>query len=115
MSGDCVFCKIAAGAIPSSEVYSDDEFYAFRDIHPSAPAHILLIPRRHIEKITDLRAEDASFLGRFLLAANTVAQKEGIDKEGFRYVLNCDAWGGQEVFHIHMHILGGRPMAWPPG
>lgn len=115
MVENCIFCKIATGQIPSTEVYSDDEFYAFRDLNPQAPTHVLIVPRKHIPKITEAKPDDAALLGRLLLAANKVAQKEGITEKGFRYVLNCEAWGGQTVFHIHVHILGGRPMAWPPG
>ena len=115
MAEDCLFCKIAAGEIPSNKVYADDEFYAFRDIHPAAPVHVLMIPRKHIERITDAGEEDAALLGRMLLRANQVAEAEGIAEKGFRYVINCNAWAGQEVFHIHMHIVGGRPLGWPPG
>lgn len=115
MADDCLFCKIAAGQIPSNQVYSDDEFYAFRDIHPAAPSHVLLIPRKHIERLTDAVEADAELLGRWLLRANRVAEKEGIAEQGFRCVINCNAWAGQEVFHIHMHIVGGRPLHWPPG
>ena len=115
MANDCLFCKIAVGEIPSTEVYSDDEFYAFRDIKPAAPSHVLLIPRKHIPKITDAQPDDAGLLGRMMLAANLVAQKEGLAENGFRCVLNCGEHAGQEVFHIHLHILGGRDFSWPPG
>lgn len=115
MAEDTIFAKIARGEIPSTEVYSDEEFYAFRDIHPAAPTHILVIPRKGIPKISDASSDDAALLGRMLLVANTIAEKEGLTKDGFRYVINCGAWGGQTVFHLHLHILGGRPMAWPPG
>lgn len=115
MAEDCLFCKIAAGEIPSDEVYSDGEFYAFRDIHPAAPTHVLIVPRKHIDRITDAEKEDADLLGRMLLKANEIAEAEGIVSKGFRYVVNCNSWGGQQVFHIHVHILGGRPLAWPPG
>lgn len=115
MADDCLFCKIASGAIPSTEVYSDGEFYAFRDIHPAAPSHVLLIPRTHIGRITELTDADAGLVGRLMLAANRVAEIEGLSDEGFRCVWNCGRSAGQEVFHIHMHILGGRPMSWPPG
>ncbi len=115
MSDDCLFCKIAAGEIPSTEVYSDDDFYAFRDINPGAPTHVLIVPRKHIPRITDAQSEDAELLGKLLIKANEIAQKEGITEKGFRYVINCNEWGGQTVFHVHLHILGGRPLAWPPG
>ena len=115
MAGDTVFAKIARGEIPSEEVYSDDEFYAFRDIHPAAPSHILLVPRKAVPKVTDATEEDALLLGKLILTANKIAEKEGLTDKGFRYVINCGKWGGQTVFHLHLHILGGRPMTWPPG
>ncbi len=110
MADDCLFCKIARKEIPSSEVYSDEEFYAFRDIHPAAPVHVLLIPRRHIARISDAVPEDAEFLGRMLLTANAIARRENIAEPGFRYVFNCNKDGGQVIFHLHMHILGGREL-----
>lgn len=115
MADDCLFCKIAAGKIPSTEVYSDEEFFAFRDIHPAAPTHILVIPRKHIPRISEASHEDEGLLGRLLLCANRIAEQEGLHEPGFRFVINCNEHGGQTVFHIHLHILGGRPMAWPPG
>ena len=115
MSDNCIFCKIASGEIPSTSVYSDEEFYAFRDLHPAAPTHILIIPRKHIPKVSEAGPQDAELLGRMMLKANEIARAEGLTDNGFRYVVNCDEWGGQTVFHIHLHILGGRPMAWPPG
>ena len=115
MAGDCLFCKIAAGEIPSTEVYSDDEFYAFRDIHPGAPTHCLIVPRKHIARITEASPDDAALLGRMLLRASRIAEAEGIAGSGFRLVINCNEDGGQTVFHVHLHILGGRPLAWPPG
>lgn len=115
MANDCLFCKISRGEIPSTEVYADDEFYAFRDLNPAAPTHILIVPRKHISRITEAETGDDGLLGRLFLRANEIAASEGLVDNGFRYVINCNAWGGQTVFHIHMHILGGRPMAWPPG
>lgn len=115
MSQDCLFCKIAAGEIPSEQVYADDDFYAFRDISPAAPTHILIVPRKHISRIQDAKAEDAGLLGNMLLLANKLAEAEGLNERGFRYVLNSNEEGGQTVFHIHLHILGGRQMTWPPG
>ena len=112
---DCVFCKIAAGEIPSDPVYSDDQFYAFRDINPGAPTHVLIIPREHIPRIVDAETEHQTLLGGMLLRANKIAVQEGLTENGFRYVLNCGEWGGQTVYHIHLHILGGRALAWPPG
>jgi len=113
MSTNCLFCKIASGEAPSTPVYSDTDFYAFRDINPGAPTHILIIPRKHIAKITDAEAEDAELLGNLILTANKIAQQEGISD--FRYALNCGAKAGQSVFHIHLHLLAGRDFYWPPG
>ncbi len=110
MADDCIFCKIASGQIPSAVVYSDSEFHAFRDIHPLAPTHILVVPRQHLEKVTDATAADEGLLGRLLLTANKVAAQEGLSENGFRLVINCGAWGGQAVYHLHMHILGGRKL-----
>ncbi len=115
MADDCIFCKIAAGSIPSTSVYADDEFYAFRDIHPAAPTHILVIPRRHIARVDDADAGDESLLGRLILTANGIARQEGLVDSGFRLVVNSGEGAGQSVFHLHLHILGGRPMGWPPG
>lgn len=115
MSEKTLFARIADGEIPSDKVYADDDFYAFRDIHPAAPTHILLIPRKPIPKITDATEEDALLLGRLLLVANKIAERERLTQGGFRYVINCGEWAGQTVFHLHLHILGGRPMHWPPG
>lgn len=115
MADETIFDKILSGAIPSDRVYEDDEFYAFRDIHPQAPTHILVIPKRRIARITEASAEDAALLGRLILTANAIAEREGIAEDGFRYVMNCNTHGGQTVYHIHLHILGGRPLTWPPG
>lgn len=115
MADDCLFCKIAAGQLPSDVVYSDDEFFAFRDIHPAAPTHVLIIPRKHIPMITDVEAADAELVGKMFLVASEIARKEGLTENGFRCVFNCGKWAGQAVFHIHLHLLGGRPLSWPPG
>lgn len=115
MADDCIFCKIAAGQIPSKEVYSDDDFYAFRDISPGAPTHVLVIPRTHIAGVAAAGEGDANLLGRLLLVANEIAKSEGLIEQGFRYVINSGSWGGQTVFHLHLHVLGGRQMSWPPG
>ncbi len=112
---DCIFCKIISGEIPSNEVYSDDELFAFRDVNPQAPVHILVVPRKHIELIVDFTEQDAGLIGRMILAANKIAESEGLVENGFRYVLNCNEHGGQAVFHVHLHVLGGRQMMWPPG
>jgi len=115
MAEGCLFCKIAAGEIPSTEVYSDGEFYAFRDINPGAPTHCLIVPRKHIARITEAAPEDEALIGRMFLRANVIAEAEGIAGPGFRYVINCNDYGGQTVFHVHLHILGGRALSWPPG
>ncbi len=115
MADECLFCKISAGEIPSEEVYSDENYYAFRDVNPAAPTHILVIPRQHISRVTDASETDRSLMGGLLLAANEVARREGLVEKGLRYVINTNDDGGQTVYHIHLHILGGRPMTWPPG
>lgn len=115
MSDDTIFGKILRGEIPSTPVYSDDEFYAFRDINPGAPTHVLVIPRTPIPRVTDATEADALLLGKLLLTANKIARQERLDEQGFRYVINCGDWGGQTVYHLHLHILGGRPLSWPPG
>ncbi len=115
MSEDTIFGKIVRGEIPSVPVYSDDDFYAFRDINPGAPTHVLVVPRKPIPRVVDATDDDALMLGKLILVANKVAVQEGLTENGFRYVINCGEWGGQTVYHLHLHILGGRPMAWPPG
>ena len=112
---DCLFCKIASDEIPSNKVYEDQRFVAFRDIDPQAPTHILIIPRRHIERLTDLTTAETELIGQMTLLANKIAQAEGIVAGGFRTVFNCGEGAGQSVWHIHLHLLGGRPMRWPPG
>lgn len=112
---DCLFCKIAAGEIPAEKIYEDDHVVAFRDIAPKAPTHVLVIPRRHISTLNDLRPDDAELVGRMYLAAREVAHQEGIAGDGYRTVVNCNAGAGQTVFHIHLHLMGGRAMTWPPG
>jgi histidine triad (HIT) family protein len=112
---DCLFCKIAAGDIPAKLVHQDDEVVAFRDINPQAPAHILIIPRKHIETTNDIGEADAALVGRLMLVAKKLAADEGIAQSGWRAVLNCNRDAGQDVFHIHLHLLGGRKMHWPPG
>jgi len=112
---DCIFCKIVQGEIPAEVVYEDDEVLAFRDLNPQAPVHVLVIPKRHLATTNDLTDDDAALAGRLLLAAKAVAAQEGIAQEGYRTVINCNAGAGQTVFHIHLHLLGGRPLGWPPG
>ncbi|NLF44515.1 MAG: histidine triad nucleotide-binding protein [Syntrophomonadaceae bacterium] len=112
---ECLFCKIAAGEIPTSKVYEDDRVIAFEDIKPAAPVHILLIPRIHIVSLNEIKDHDLELLGHIQFAASQVARKMGIDKTGYRLVNNNGIEGGQEVLHLHYHLLGGRTMEWPPG
>jgi len=112
---DCLFCKIIAGEIPCTEVFVDDDFQAFRDIDPKAPTHILIIPRRHISGLSALTAEDSDLVGKLLTTAAAIAANEGLAENGYRFVINEGADGGQTVDHLHLHILGGRPLSWPPG
>jgi histidine triad (HIT) family protein len=112
---DCLFCKIGAGEIPADIVHETDEVVAFRDINPQAPTHALIIPKRHIASINDLQDGDTDIVGRLFLAAKEIARNEGFAEPGYRVVMNCNAAAGQTVFHIHLHLLGGRDLAWPPG
>jgi histidine triad (HIT) family protein len=114
MPADCLFCRIAAGEIPSTRVHQDDLIVAIRDINPQAPTHILLMPIAHIGSVADLTAADAPLLGRLFATAASLARDEGLDN-GWRLVANVGADGGQTVGHLHLHLLGGRSMHWPPG
>ncbi|MGB5649915.1 MAG: histidine triad nucleotide-binding protein [Sedimenticolaceae bacterium] len=111
----CIFCKIAAGDIPADKVYEDDTVVGFRDLNPQAPTHIVLIPRKHIATLNELQPDDEVIVGRMFGAAREIADREGLADPGYRTVLNCHEAGGQAVFHIHLHRLGGRMMHWPPG
>ncbi len=111
----CLFCKIANGEINSEIVYDDEDVVAFRDIHPQAPHHVLCIPRRHIATVNDANEEDMLLLGKLTLAAQKVAKALGVAEDGYRLVMNCNGHGGQTVFHLHLHLLAGRPLHWPPG
>lgn len=115
MSEDCLFCKILAGDIPADIVYESDTAIAFRDINPQAPTHVLIIPRKHIATINELEPGDESLLGDLYIAAKNIAAEEGIAESGYRAVMNCNEGAGQSVFHIHLHVLGGRSLSWPPG
>lgn len=115
MMSDCLFCKMVAGEIQPDVVFEDDEVLAFRDVNPQAPVHVLVIPRSHIATTNDLDADNAQLLGKLYLAAKKIAANEGIAGSGYRTVINCNAGAGQSVYHIHLHLLGGRPMGWPPG
>lgn len=112
---DCLFCKMASGQIKPDVVFEDDRVLAFRDIAPQAPVHVLLIPKRHIVNLDDLGDDDAALAGHLLLTARRLARELGIAGDGFRLVNNCNRNGGQTVYHLHFHLLGGRPMSWPPG
>ena len=112
---DCLFCKMVAGEIEPDKVFESDELLAFRDINPQAPTHILVISKKHIATTNDLSEADESLVGQMVLAAQKIAVDEGIAESGYRLVLNCNQHGGQSVDHIHIHILGGRQMMWPPG
>ncbi|MDZ4857154.1 MAG: histidine triad nucleotide-binding protein [Nitrospirota bacterium] len=112
---ECIFCKIVAKTIPAALVYEDDLVVAFDDVNPQAPTHTLVIPRRHVVSIAELQDSDVELLGRLMLAGNTIARQKGIADAGYRVVVNTGAHGGQSVFHLHLHILGGRHLAWPPG
>ena len=112
---DCLFCKMVAGEIKPAVVYENDYVLAFRDIHPQAPTHVLIVPKRHIATLDDLSPDDLAISGELLLAASRVAAQEGLSEDGYRTVINCRGHGGQEVYHLHLHVLGGRRMDWPPG
>lgn len=112
---DCLFCKIASGELTADIVREGEDWVAFRDINPQAPTHILIISREHIATLNDVTADGAELVGRLFLAAKEIAKDEGIAEEGYRTVFNCNAGAGQSVFHIHVHLLGGRAMGWPPG
>ena len=111
----CLFCRIIAGEIPASKVYEDERIFAFNDINPQAPMHVLVVPKRHVATLNDLTAEDDALVGAMVRTAAAIAKERGYDGSGFRTVFNCNAQAGQTVFHVHLHVLGGRSLAWPPG
>jgi histidine triad (HIT) family protein len=116
MSGnECVFCRIAKQEIPAKIIFKDKGIVAFEDIRPQAPVHIVVIPEHHIERVSDLREGNSDLIGRMILAAGKLAGDRGVRESGYRIVLNCNADAGQEVFHLHLHLLGGRKFTWPPG
>lgn len=112
---DCLFCKIIDKSIPSDIVYENDNVLAFNDINPEAPVHVLIIPKIHIPTLNDLKKEHVGLLGELVFTAGILAKKLGIDKDGYRTNFNCNDAGGQTVYHIHLHLLGGRHFSWPPG
>jgi len=115
MSDSCIFCKIVAGEIPSKLVYEDDQLVAFEDINPQAPEHFLLVPKKHIRTTLDLTTADNAMIGHLFQVAGKIAHDRGFADDGFRIVNNCNEGGGQVVWHLHFHLLGGRDMTWPPG
>lgn len=112
---DCLFCKIVAGEVESDVIYQDDQVVAFKDIAPKAPHHILIIPRKHIATVNDIKETDTMVLGNMFQVAKTIAADLGVSEDGYRLVMNCNQHGGQAVYHIHLHLLAGRQMQWPAG
>lgn len=115
MSNNCLFCKIIAGEIPSTKIYEDDEMLAFKDIHPVSPVHFLVIPKKHIESLMELEAEDAGLVGRMFYKAQHLLKMQGCIERGGRFVINAKSDGGQTVDHLHIHCMGDRAFGWPPG
>jgi histidine triad (HIT) family protein len=111
----CLFCRIVAGEIPSKRVYEDEELFAFEDIKPEAPTHVLIIPKRHVATLNDMQPSDDAVLGAMVRRASLIAKERGLDAAGYRAVINTNGNAGQTVFHIHLHLLGGRRFGWPPG
>ncbi|SMO50430.1 histidine triad nucleotide-binding protein [Melghirimyces algeriensis] len=112
---DCIFCKIVDGSLPSEKVYEDESVLAFKDLHAQAPVHLLVIPKKHISSIREIGEEDGPLMGKIFAAINQLAKEYGLADKGFRIVNNCGDEGGQTVYHIHFHLLGGRSLTWPPG
>jgi histidine triad (HIT) family protein len=112
---DCIFCQVVAGEVPADIIYGDDRAVAFRDINPQAPVHVLVIPREHVDSLDDASARDETTLGHLLRVAARVANEQGLSESGYRTVINTGAGAGQTVFHLHLHVIGGRPLRWPPG
>ena len=115
MTDDCLFCRIVASDIPTTLVYSDEELVAFQDINPQAPFHVLIVPRRHIATLNDITGADAPLVGSMLGRAAQLAKDHGYAENGYRTVFNCNEDAGQTVFHLHLHLLAGRTLTWPPG
>jgi histidine triad (HIT) family protein len=112
---DCIFCKIADKKIPSKIVHEDDQCVAFDDVNPQAPTHTLVIPKRHVASVAEMTEADTGLLGHLMIVGSKVAKQKGIAEGGYRFVINTGKFGGQTVFHLHLHVLGGRAMHWPPG
>lgn len=115
MTADCLFCKMVSGAIKPDKVYEDAELLAFRDINPQAPVHVLIVPKQHIATLNEMEPSHGALIGKLYLAARQIARSLGVADSGYRTVINCNADAGQSVFHVHLHLLGGRVMHWPPG
>jgi histidine triad (HIT) family protein len=115
MTTNCLFCRIIAGEIPSTRVFEDEHLVAFNDIQPQAPMHVLVVPKTHIATLNDLTGADDELVGLMIRRGVAIAEERGYSASGFRTVFNCNADAGQAVFHIHLHVLGGRKLAWPPG
>lgn len=115
MGDNCIFCRIVSGEIPATKVYEDDVCVAFNDLSPQAPTHILIVPRRHVDSLDQAAADDREPLGHLLLSAAKIAREKGFADSGYRVVINTNADGGQTVFHLHVHLLAGRPFVFPPG
>jgi histidine triad (HIT) family protein len=115
MASDCLFCKMVSGAIKPATVYEDEQVLAFKDINPQAPLHVLVIPKRHVRTLNELAPADAGLVGQLYLAAVKIARDAGVAEGGYRTVMNCNADAGQSVWHLHLHVLGGRALHWPPG
>ena len=115
MADACLFCRIHRREVPAAAVYEDAQVFAFRDLRPQAPTHVVVIPKTHIDRVAALTQDTAPLMGHLVLAANHVARQEGLDTSGYRLVINCGHDGGQTVLHLHLHVLGGRALAWPPG
>jgi len=112
---NCLFCRIVEKKFPSKEVYEDERVFAFEDVNPQAPVHILIVPKRHISTVLEAKPEDNELIGHLFQIANKIAGDRGIAERGFRLVVNCNREAGQTIFHLHLHLLAGRPMHWPPG
>jgi histidine triad (HIT) family protein len=111
----CIFCRIVERSLPAKIVFEDDEIVAFEDTHPQAPVHTLIVPRKHLASLKDATAEDAALLGRMITVATQLARERGLETRGYRTVINTGSGAGQTVFHLHLHLLGGRVFHWPPG
>jgi|SRR5579875_65001 len=112
---DCIFCRIAERKIPAKIVYEEESALAFEDAHPQSPVHLLVIPRKHMASLAEMAPEDEGLIGRLFAIAAKLAREKGIDSQGYRTVINNGVWGGQTVFHLHVHVMGGRIFHWPPG